>query len=473
MSIEKTILKALLKNEEYSRKVLPFIKEEYFQQQEDRIIFSAARDLTLKYNKPPSLDAVFIDIDNKPGLEETVIDKVGDTLKGISEDDTVTTLEWLVDATETFCQDRALHNAIMQSIQIIDPNGMKNGSLSKGALPQLLADALSVSFDPKLGHDYMDDYDERFEYYHDASKKIPFDLDLFNKITLGGIGEGTLNVILAGPHVGKSLALCHFAAAAMAMGKNVLYITLEMAEKEIAKRIDANLLNVRIDEINKLTKQEYKDKVDKLKSKTVGKLKIKEYPTASASTINFVALINDLELKNKFKPDLIVVDYLNICLSARIKIGSNANSYTYVKAIAEELRGFACGLKIPLWTATQTTRSGFNSSDVDITDTSESFGLPATADFMFALVTSEELEANNHIMVKQLKNRYHNVNYYKRFIIGVDRYKMRLYDAEPSAQQGITDSGQPKPPTLPSAQSPFSAAKAAKTNKFKNHNLKV
>ena len=348
-------------------------------------------------------------------------------------------LTWLLEQTEKFCQDKAIYNAIMESVSILDE---KESKKSKGEIPQLLADALGVSFDSNVGHDYINDVDSRYDFYHKVETRIQFDLDIFNKITKGGLPIKTLNIALAGTGVGKSLFMCHCAAAAISQGRNVLYITMEMAEEKIAERIDANLLNVTMDELHVIPKDDYVRKFSSVRNKVQGKLIIKEYPTASASTLHFRALLNELALKKNFRPDIIFIDYLNICASARIKAGGSVNSYTYIKSIAEELRGLAVEFKLPVVSATQTTRSGYSNSDVDLTDTSESFGLPATADFMFALITNEELEGLNQIMVKQLKNRYSDPNYFKRFVVGVDRAKMRLYDTEQSAQQDIADSGQ-------------------------------
>jgi archaellum biogenesis ATPase FlaH len=346
--------------------------------------------------------------------------------------------QWLIEQTEKFCQDKAIYNAIMESVSILDD---KNHKTSKGEIPKLLSDALGVSFDSHIGHDYINDAEERFDFYHRVEERVRFDLDFFNKITKGGLPVKTLNIALAGTGVGKSLFMCHVAASCISQGRNVLYITLEMAEERIAERIDANLLNIDIQELHTISKQDYDRKFEVLRNKTQGKLIIKEYPTASASTLHFRSLLQDLHLKKNFKPEIIFVDYLNICSSARMKPGNSVNSYTYIKAIAEELRGLAVEFAVPIVSATQTTRSGFTNSDPGLEDTSESFGLPATADFMFALITTEELEQLGQIMVKQLKNRYSDPNNYKRFVIGIDRSKMKLYDAEPDAQNGIIDSG--------------------------------
>lgn len=357
-----------------------------------------------------------------------------DLLKEISNDKTDQKIEWLLDATEKFCQEKAVYNAIMDSIQILDG---KDTNRSKGSIPGLLSDALGVSFDANIGHDYVDNFAERFDFYHRVEKRIPFDLEYFNKITKGGLPQKTLNIALAGTGVGKSMFMCHMSAAALLQNYNVLYITLEMAEERIAERIDANLLNVTLDDLMMMPKDMFEKRMGKLKEKVKGKLIIKEYPTASANASHFRALLNDLEMKKNFKPDIILIDYLNICSSARIKAGANVNSFTYVKAIAEELRGLAMERKVPIMSATQTTRSGFSNSDPGLEDTSESFGLPATADFMFALISNEELEQLGQIMVKQLKNRYGDINKYKRFTVGVDRSKMKFFDLEMKAQENV------------------------------------
>ena len=357
----------------------------------------------------------------------------------LQKDPVDTNADWLLESTEKFCQEKAIYNAIMQSIDIMNN---KNSTLTKGAIPDLLTQALAISFDPNVGHDYFEDFEERYEYYHRVEHKIPFDLDYFNKITKNGFSKKTLNIFLAGTGVGKSLTMCHMGAAALAQGKNVLYITLELAEEEVAKRIDANLMNITIDDLMVLPEEMYLKKASTLKSKSQGKLIVKEYPTASASTLHFKALLNELNLKKSFKPEIIFVDYLNICASARIKPGGNVNSYTYIKAIAEELRGLAVEFEVPVVSATQTNRTGFTSTDVGLEDTSESFGLPATADFMAALISTEQLQELNQIMVKQLKNRYADPSTNKRFVVGIDRAKMKLYDVEQSAQMDIVDSGQ-------------------------------
>jgi replicative DNA helicase len=428
-----------LKNESFTRRVLPFLKSEYFTNEVERNIFNEIRDFTLKYNNLPTADALLIEVDSLRSLTADQAKNASDFIKDLQKDAIDTNADWLLDSTEKFCQEKAIYNAIMKSIDIMNDKG---GALTKGAIPDLLTQALAISFDPNVGHDYFEDFEERYEYYHRVEHKIPFDLDFFNKITKNGFSKKTLNIFLAGTGVGKSLAMCHIAAAALSQGKNVLYITLELAEEEVAKRIDANLMNITIDDLLQLPQDLYLKKANTLKNKSQGKLIVKEYPTASASTLHFKALLNELHLKKSFAPDIIFVDYLNICASARIKPGGNVNSYTYIKAIAEEMRGLAVEFEVPVVSATQTNRTGFTSSDVGLEDTSESFGLPATADFMAALISTEQLQELNQIMVKQLKNRYADPSTNKRFVVGIDRAKMKLYDVEQSAQIDIVDSGQ-------------------------------
>lgn len=443
MKLEQTILKNLIYNEDYLRKVLPFLKEEYFGDRVEKTIYSEILSFTTTYNNTPTIEAIVLAVQERRNLSHEEVEKCESYLTEIKNTQSERTeIQWLIDKTEKFCQEKAIYNAVLGSISILEG---KEKTLEKGSIPKILSDALSVSFDTTVGHDYLENSDERFEYYHRKEERIPFDLEYFNKITNGGLPAKTLNIALAGTGVGKSLFMCHCAAGAMSQGRNVLYITMEMAEEKIAERIDANLLNVTLDDLKELPKDVYDKKVSKVKSMTTGKLIIKEYPTASASTTHFRTLLNELNLKRSFVPDIIFVDYLNICCSSRIKPGSNINSYTYVKSIAEELRGLAVEFGVPIVSATQTTRSGFTSSDPGLEDTSESFGLPATADLMFALITSEELEELGQIMVKQLKNRYADPTHYKRFTIGVDRAKMKLYDLEQSAQVGIADAGQIKP----------------------------
>lgn len=436
MRIEDTILRHLMHDESYARKVIPFLKTEYFIDASERLIYDKINAFVLKYNSLPTYEALHIQIEDHPGLSEDLHKKTHSVLDSIKQVPEKTNADWLRDNTEKFCQDRALHNAIMDSIGILDG---KDKLHTKDHLPELLKNALSVSFDSHIGHDFLDDYDKRYDFYHRIEEKIPFDLELMNKITNGGLSKKSLNIILAGTGVGKSLAMCHMAAANLMIGKRVLYITLEMAEERIAERIDANLLNVMITELDTLPKDSYDKKVSRIKSKTAGKLIIKEYPTASAHVGHFRHLLNELNLKRDFIPDIVYVDYLNICMSSRIKQGANVNSYTYVKSIAEELRGLAVERNMPIVSATQTTRSGYGSSDPGLEDTSESFGLPATADLMIALISTEELQDLNQIMVKQLKNRYADLTTDRRFVIGVDRTRMKLYDLEDSAQEDIHD----------------------------------
>ena len=420
--IEETILRNLICNEQYYRKVVPFIKADYFQEYNEKILFEEIADFSVKYDKAPTKEVLTINLQSRGDLTEETFK---DTLSGLNSlsDDWID-YDWLLDATEKWCQDKAIYNALMQSIKIADGGDKK---LDKGSIPSILQDALAVSFDEHIGHDYIEQADDRYEFYHRKEEKIPFDLEKFNYITKGGLPNKTLNIALAGTGVGKSLFMCHMAGSALSQGYNVLYITCEMAEEKIAERIDANLLNVSVKDIIDIPEVLFRSKVQEISKKTQGKLIIKEYPTASAHAGHFRALLNDLQLKKDFKPDLIFVDYLNICASVRYK-GAIVNSYTYVKAIAEELRGLAVETNLPIISATQTTRAGFGNSDPDLTDTSESFGLPATADFMFALISTEELEEQGRIMVKQLKNRYNDPTASKKFMLGIDRSKMRLYD---------------------------------------------
>lgn len=432
--IEKQLLSGLMHSEDFARKVVPFLNQEYFQDASQRIVFNKVKDFIEKYNTPPSKDALTIELEGDDRIGENEYVSCISIVNELSYDSN-TDLQWLIDKTEEFCQERAVYNAIMESINIID-GGSKDAT--KQSIPEILSKALSVSFDDHVGHDFLDDSDSRYEFYHHKEERIPFDLEYFNKITKGGLPRKSLNIILAGTGVGKSLAMCHMAAANLMLGKNVLYITMEMAEEKIAERIDANLLNVSLDELMNLPKGMYDKKMTELRKKTPGKLIIKEYPTASAHTGHFRHLVNELAMKRNFVPDIIYIDYLNICSSSRMKsMGGSINSYTYVKAIAEELRGLAVERNVPIISATQTTRSGYTSSDVGLEDTSESFGLPATADMMFALISTEELQELNQLMVKQLKNRYSDPTSHKRFVIGVDRAKMRLYDVEESAHDDI------------------------------------
>ena len=434
--IERTALRNLIHNEEYSRKVLPFIKEDYFSDRLERLLFKEIYRFITKFNALPTKEALSIEINDSKDITEDEYKKITDIIATLNPEKI--NLDWLVETTEKCCKDRAIHNAILSGIQIIDGKDKKH---TPEYLPDLLSDALSVSFDQKVGHDYLLETKERFDFYKKKEERLELDLDYFNKITRGGVPSKTLNICLAGTGVGKTMFMTHLASSILLQNKNVLYITLEMAEERIAERIDANLLNVGMSDLEELPYQMYETKINKLQSKTTGQLIIKEYPTASAHTGHFKNLMSELALKKSFKPDILFVDYLNICASARFKPGANVNSYTYIKAIAEELRGLAVEHDIPVFSATQTTRGGFISSDVGLEDTSESFGLPATADFMFALISSEELEEKNQIMVKQLKNRYNDPTMNRKFIVGVDRSKMRLYDVEQSAQSDLVDSG--------------------------------
>ena len=440
MKLELTILKNLIYNDEYLRKVLPFLKGEYFADRTERLIFNEILAFTNTYNSTPSIEAIELAVKEKRNLSNDEVEQSDSYLREIvSIKGEESKLQWLVDKTESFVQEKAIYNAVLGSISILDG---KDKTQEKGAIPKILSDALAVSFDNSVGHDYLENSDERYEFYHRKEERIPFDLEYFNKITKGGLPAKTLNIALAGTGVGKSLFMCHVAAGCMSQGKNVLYITMEMSEERIAERIDANLLDTTVDSLVELPKEMFDRKIARLREKTTGKLIIKEYPTAAASSIHFRTLLNELNLKKSFVPDIIFIDYLNICCSARIKASANVNSYTYVKAIAEELRGLAVEFGVPIVSATQTTRSGFGSSDPGLEDTSESFGLPATADLMFALISSEELDSVGQIMVKQLKNRYNDPTYFKRFTLGIDRAKMKLFDIAQSEQEGITDSGQ-------------------------------
>jgi replicative DNA helicase len=434
--VEFLILRNLLYNEEYFRKVIPFLKSEYFEDSNQKIVFEEIFNFIQEYNKPATKEVLSIEIEKRTDINEQTFKEIIQLISCLN--DIVVEQNWLINTTEKWCRDRAIYLALMESIHIADGNDEKK---NRDSIPSILSDALAVSFDNHVGHDYLQDYEKRYESYHKKEDKIEFDLEYFNKITKGGIPNKTLNIALAGTGVGKSLFMCHVASSVLLQGRNVLYITMEMAEERIAERIDANLLNVPIQDIVNLPKQMFESKVTNLAKKTQGTLIIKEYPTASAHSGHFKALLNELALKKSFRPDIIFIDYLNICSSSRYRGNSNINSYTFVKAIAEELRGLAVEFNVPIVSATQTTRSGYGSSDVELTDTSESFGLPATADLMFALISTEELEQLGQIMVKQLKNRYNDPTIYKRFVIGIDRAKMRLYDCEQKAQDEIIDSG--------------------------------
>ena len=432
--VEFLVLKNLLHNEEYLRKTIPFIKSEYFQDHNQKIVFEEIVDFVNEYNETPTQEVLSIEVEKRNDINEQTFKELVHLIRNLTEEPQE--FEWLCDTTEKWCKERAIYLALMESIQIADGQDNKK---APDAIPSILSDALSVSFDNHVGHDYLQDYEERFALYHKKESKIEFDLEYFNKITKGGLPNKTLNIALAGTGVGKSLFMCHMASSCLLQNKNVLYITCEMAEEKIAERIDANLLNVNIQEITELPKNTFETKVNNLAQKTKGTLIIKEYPTATAHSGHFKSLLNELALKKSFRPDIIFIDYLNICASSRYRAGSNVNSYTVIKSIAEELRGLACEANVPIVSATQTTRSGYGSSDVELTDTSESFGLPATADLMFALISTEELESLGQILVKQLKNRYNDLSIYKRFVVGIDRSKMRLFDCEQNAQEDILD----------------------------------
>jgi replicative DNA helicase len=424
-----------MSDELYTRRVIPFLKSDYFSERSEQIIFDEINSFVEKYNTPPTTEALLIEIDKKPNLNQQEFDAVKDQLSEMGKDSESPKVDWLIDSTEQFCQERSVYNAVMESIQILDGKTDK----TKESIPEILGDALAVSFDTHVGHDYIEDADARFDFYHQVDQHFAFDLEYFNKITNGGLVSKSLNVLVGGPGTGKTLALCHFAASYMTQGKNVLYITLEMAEERISERIDANLLNTSINDLRDLSKEMYDKKINRLKKSTAGKLIVKEYPTAQAGVGHFRHLFTELALKKNFVPDVVIVDYINICTSSRLKLGASVNSYTYIKSIAEEMRGFAVEKNVPLLTATQLNRAGFQSSDVGLENTAESFGLPATADLMLALITTDELEDLNQLMVKQLKNRYNDLTTHKRFVVGVDRTKMRLYDCEQSAQDDIMD----------------------------------
>ena len=436
--IEEIVISNLITNPDYMRKVLPFVKEEYFDDLSQKVVFKEVSTFIETYDNLPEPNAIALEVEKRKDLTEDAVNKVLEILSGL--DKTEYNEDWLLDTTEKWCKERAIYNALMESVQIADG---QDKARNQDAIPTIMSEALSVCFDDHVGHDYIEDSESRYDFYHRKEEKIPFDLEFFNKITKGGLPNKTLNIALAGTGVGKSLFMCHMASAVLLQGRNVLYITLEMAEEKIAERIDANLLDVPIQQLSDplFSKGKYQSKIEKLQDKTQGRLVIKEYPTASAHVNHFKSLLNELSLKRGFHPEIIFVDYLNICASSRYK-NNIVNSYTYVKAIAEELRGLAGEFNVPIVSATQTTRSGYGSSDVELTDTSESFGLPATADLMFALIATEDLEAMNQIMVKQLKNRYNDPTVNKRFVIGIDRAKMRVYDCEQSAQDNILDSNQ-------------------------------
>ena len=433
--VEFLILRSLLHNEEYLRKALPFLKDEYFEDEDQKVVYQEILSFTSEYNELPTKEVLSIEVEKRKDINEDQFKKITHLISHL--DDEPAEFDWLLNTTEKWCRERAIYLALVESIGIADGQSKDK---TPDAIPSILSDALAVSFDNHVGHDYLEDYLERYEAYNRKENRIPFDLEYFNKVTKGGLPNKTLNIALAGTGVGKSLFMCHMAASVLLQNKNVLYITMEMAEEKIAERIDANLLNVNIQEVAELPKQMFETKVNNLAKKTQGTLIIKEYPTASAHSGHFTSLLNELALKKSFRPDIIFIDYLNICASSRYRGGSNVNSYTVIKSIAEELRGLAVEANVPIVSATQTTRSGYGSSDVELTDTSESFGLPATADLMFALISTEELESLGQILVKQLKNRYNDANVYKRFVIGIDRAKMRLYDCEQSAQDDLLES---------------------------------
>jgi len=437
-TIEQTIINNLITNEQFSRKVIPFLKSEYFSIFYERIVFEEIQKYILKYKTIPTNESIAIEIDNRKSISEEDYQNAIKFLNDIEKTDIDN--EWLVDTAEKFCKDKAVYHAVLSGIQIIDG---KDKNRTADAIPDILTNALSVSFDSSVGHDYIEDGENRYDFYHKKEKRIQFDLDYFNRITKGGLPSKSLNIAIAGTGVGKSLFMCHVAASTLMQGKNVLYITMEMAEERIAERIDVNLMDITMDELHDLPKQMFDTSIEKLRKKTEGKLIIKEYPTASAHSGHFRALLKELSIKKNFKPDIIFIDYLNICASSRMKgMGGSINSYSYIKAIAEELRGLAVEFDLPIVSATQTTRTGFVSSDIGLEDTSESFGLPATADFMFALISNEDLEELGQIIVKQLKNRYNDPNTNKRFVVGINRAKMKLYDVEENAQSGIVDNGQ-------------------------------
>jgi len=432
--IEQTILSNLIYDESYARRVLPFLKDDYFQDQTEKILFSEIDNFIDKYNGIPTKETLLIELNKKENIPEQIFKNLIEYVEQITFEKKDST--WLIDNTEQFCQERAVYNAIMESISIIEGRSQNK---EKGGIPTILADALGVSFDDHIGHDFLLDAEERFEFYNKKEDRIPFDLDYFNTITKGGLPRKTLNVFIAGTGVGKTLAMCHMAAANMLNGQNVLYITLEMAEERIAERVDSNLLNIPVNELEGFPKKIYDDKINKLRKKTSGKLIVKEFPTATVGSNHFRHLLNELSLKKNFQPDIVYIDYINLCTSSRLKYGSNVNSYSYIKAVAEELRGLAVEKNIPIVSATQLNRTGFTNSDPGLEDTSESFALPATVDFMCALISTEEMEQLGQIMIKQLKNRYGDPTQNRRFVVGVDRAKMRLYNVEQSAQSDIVD----------------------------------
>jgi replicative DNA helicase len=460
--IERTALKHLIHTETYARKALPFLKEEYFNDRLEKLIFREINNFYDKFNSPPTNETLAIELNARKDINDTEFQNITSTIATFKKEDI--NVDWLVQTTEKFCKDRAIHNAIMDGIQILDG---KDKTHTPEYLPELLSNALSVSFDQKIGHDFIDESSARYDFYHTKEERVEFDLDFMNRITRGGVPTKTLNIALAGTGGGKTLFMAHLAAANLLNAKNVLYITLEMAEERIAERIDANLLNVSMSDLPELPKIMYQDKIKKLEEKTKGKLIIKEYPTASAHAGHFKILLNELAIKKDFKPDVIYIDYLNLCVSSRLKAGSSVNSYTIVKSIAEELRGLAVEHDLPIFSATQTTRTGFGSTDIGLEDTSESFGLPATADFMFAIISSEELEKKNQFLIKQLKNRYNDPTINRKFMLGVDRSKMRVYDVEQAAQDDMVDANQQEEPDKSVFDNSETAARLNKFSDFK------
>ena len=436
LTIEQTILKNLIQNDEFIRKTLPFIKEEFFQERQEQFIFIEIKEYFMKYSASPTSEALLITIDEKDNIDSQLMGDISNLLKIVGDDTEKTPYDWLLDTSEEWCKDRAIYNGVMDSIEII-----RDESRSKGDIPEILKDALSTSFDSNIGHDFLEDYESRFDFYHTEEEKIPFDLEMMNKITKGGLPNKSLNICMAGTGVGKSLFMCHMASSCLLQGKNVLYVTMEMAEEKIAERIDANLLDISLNDLQDLPKEMYDRKIKRVRDKTKGKLIIKEYPTASAHVGHLRHLLQELSLKKDFVPDMMFIDYLNICASSRVRPGGQVNTYSYVKSIAEEMRGLAVEFDVPIMSATQTNRTGFVSTDIGLEDTSESFGLPATADFMFAVMSTEELQELDQIMIKQLKNRYNDPTYNRRFVLGIDRAKMRLYDCEQSAQDELIDTG--------------------------------
>ena len=441
-TVEQTILRHLIHNEEFSRKVSPFLRSEYFSDRCDKVVFEMASNFISTYNSLPATEALHITLSERKDLTQAEFDGCTEMLNNMKEKPEEVKQDWLFDTTEKFCQQRAVYNAIMESIQIIDGN---NKSKSENAIPHILSDALAVSFDAHIGHDYIEDADSRFEFYHRVESRVPFDLEFMNLITNGGTPNKTLNIVMAGTGVGKSLFLCHHAANCLTQNKNVLYITCEMAEERIAERIDANLMDITMDEVKELPKQIFDTKLNRAVGEYTGKLIVKEYPTSTASSHNFRVLLEELKMKKKFVPDIIFIDYLNICASARLKQNGNVNSYNYVKAIAEELRGLAVEYDVPIFSATQVNRTGFASSDFGLEDTSESFGLPATADFMIAMIATEDLDAQGQVLIKQLKNRYNDTVANRKFILGINRAKMKLTDVQDDEQTGLVESNVDKP----------------------------